>query len=117
MWLYIKCFDKFDSSKLKKRDFGGKKMCYLHISVLEDAIKWATELGYEVLGWEAIIFTPKWTLSPVELIIWTWPEIDRESRNNNALKRDYVYFLDIIKNRTWNGEYRMENVFVDLSIQ
>lgn len=115
MGQYIKYYNNFDSSKFKMRwNIDWEKWCYIHLSILKWTLEWVISNWYEVLWWEAIIYTPEWTLSPVELVIWTWPETDKESRNKNALYRDYKYFIYTIDKRSKDWEYRKEDVFIDL---
>lgn len=118
MGLYVKYYDDFDSSKIKMRWIvNWKRMCYIHIGVLKQTLEFMIKNWYEILWWETIINVNGWTLSPVELVIWTWPEEDKESRNKNALNRDYPYFIDLINKRVNDWEYRKENIFIDLVIK
>jgi len=118
MGQYIDKFSIFNSSKFKIiKHIEWKKICYIHLSIFKEVLELIIKEWYEILGWEAIIDLDWWTLSPVELVIWTWPEIDRISRNKNALYRDYKYFVGIINKRIWSWEYSKENIFVDLIIK
>ena len=116
MGLYIPYYDNFDTSKIRRiQMINGRKVFEIHLSVLEEDLRWAIGVWYTILWWEAMINVDGWTLSPVELVTWTGPERDKETMNKNAFK--YLeYFYEIIERRSQSGEYKKEDIYIELVI-
>lgn len=114
---YIEYFDTFDKSKIiRLKHMESQNHYYIHLTILREVLEWLVRNWYTILGWEAMIISQKWTLSPVELLIWTKSDATNEEMNSYALNRGYKYFIDTIEKRSSDWEYRKDDVFVDISL-